>query len=101
MEVWRELGYDFNRKNRSGKNCVFAACKFGHVEALNLLESYGICLYAKKPNGHTALGYALCRGSIDAFEYLLDYYISHNYMREDTNLMRDILTILMSAGRYR
>lgn len=98
IEVWHERGFDFNVKSRSGKDCVFAACKFGHAQVLRLLQSYGVSLKKEKPNGHSVLGYAFCRGNIDAFEYLLDYYLQAGHLQSDPGLTREMLGLFITAG---
>lgn len=95
--MWNERKYDFNIKSKSGKNCVFAACKFGHVEVLKMLQSYGMSLKAEKPNGDTVLGYALCRGNIDAFLYLLNYYIENNHLSKTTGRLNQHWAIVQDC----
>ena len=80
MDVWFKRGFDFEVKSRSGKNCVFAACKFGHVPILKKLEEFGIKLKAISPKGREVLCYALVRGNIDAFIYLLNYYQANGHL---------------------
>ena len=99
MDVWHQRGFDFTVKSRSGKNCVFAACKFGHVTALEKLRSYGVSLISEKPNGQSVLIYAMCRGNTDAFLYLLDYYIEHGKLQNDPKFVTEVVETLTQMSR--
>ena len=64
-----------------------------------MLESYGVSLKAEKPNGQSVLGYSLARGNIDAFLYLLDYYLRKNIIQEDKSLILNILDLLTQSSK--
>lgn len=81
-------------KNRQGKNCVFAACKFGHVIILEKLHSYGVSLIAEKPNGESVLLYSMCKGNTDAFLYLLKYYMDRGLLDNNPRFVQANVEII-------
>ena len=99
IDVWHERGFDFTVKNRSGKNCVFAACKFGHVVVLEKLRSFGVSLIAEKPNGQSVLLYPMCRGNTEAFLYLLGFYIDEGKLQSNSKLVKELVEILTQMRR--
>ena len=94
LQVWHDRGYDFEVKSRNGKNCVFSACKFGHVDVLEKLRTFGVSLIAEKPNGQSVLLYPMCRGNTDAFLYLLRYYKEHGKLQNNPKFVKEIIQIL-------
>lgn len=92
--MWHKRGFDFGVKNRQGKNCVFAACKFGHAVVLDKLHNYGVSLITEKPNGMSVLLYPMCRGNTDAFLYLLRYYIDRGQLENVPDLVKSYVEII-------
>lgn len=51
-----------------------------------MLQSYGVSLNTYNSKGQSVLGYALARGSIDAFMFLLSEFLADGLLTEEAAL---------------
>lgn len=83
-KVWLKRGYDFFEMfGNRGKNNVFVACQFGHVDMLEFLKNeVGMGLYCIKTDRESTLQYSLRRANFECYCYLMDYYLDNNIFEE-------------------
>lgn len=104
-KIWLKRGYDFFEIfGDNGKNNVFVACQFGHIEMLEFLRyEVGMDLYCMKNGFETelesTLEYCLRRANFDCYCYLIDYYLEHDRFIPNESLVQNVIRQMIRASK--
>lgn len=100
-KVWLKRGFDFFEIfGERGKNNVFVACQFGHVDMLEFLKNeVGMPLYYIKTDKESTLQYCLRRANFRCYNYLMEYYLENDIFSGKKYLVRCTIRQMIRARK--